>query len=261
MFGGLAGELKGETVPNMSIDVLQFSTRDPIGVIAGIIPWNAPLFLFTAKIAPAITAGNTIVVKTAEQAPLCVLFMAEIINRFLPPGVLNVISGYGEECGKPLCEHPTVRKVTFTGSLPVGQAIASYAAPKLAAVTLELGGKNPSILLPDADLSLAVRGVIDGMRYTRQGQACTAGSRVFVHRDIYDEVVEGVTSQLADIKLGNPLEEATDMGAIISKEQFDRTRKYMEIEKGSPGMRVLFGGEEPKDPYLRGGIFLSPNAP
>ena len=258
MFGGLAGELKGETVPNMSPDVLQYSTRDPIGVIAGIIPWNAPFFLFMAKIAPAITAGNTIVVKTAEQAPICVLFLAEIINRSLPPGVLNVISGYGEECGKPLCEHPLVRKVTFTGSLSVGQAIASYAAPKLATVTLELGGKNPSIVLPDADLALAIPGIIDGMRYTRQGQACTAGSRVFVHKDVYDEVIEGVAARLSEIRLGNPLEEATDMGAIISKEQFDRTKKYMDIARGSPGMRVLFGGEEPTDPYLRGGYFYPP---
>lgn len=258
MFGGLAGELKGETVPNMSPDVLHYSTRDPIGVIAGIIPWNAPLFLFMAKIAPAITAGNTIVVKSAEQAPICVLFLADIINRFLPPGVLNVISGYGEECGKPLCEHPLVRKVTFTGSLPVGQAIAGYAAPRLSSVTLELGGKNPSIVLPDADLSMAVPGIIDGMRYTRQGQACTAGSRVFVHEEIYDQVVDGVVARLGDINLGNPLDEATDMGAIISQEQFDRTRKYMDIARGSPGMRVLFGGEMPTDPYLRGGFFYPP---
>lgn len=258
MFGGLAGELKGETVPNMSPDVLHYSTRDPIGVIAGIIPWNAPLFLFVAKVAPALAAGNTIVIKSAEQAPICVLYLAEIINRFLPAGVLNVISGYGEECGKPLCEHPTVRKVTFTGSLPVGQAIAGYAAPKLATVTLELGGKNPSIVLPDADLDLAIPGVVDGMRYTRQGQACTAGSRIFVHRDIYDQVVEGVVAKLGDIKLGNPMDEATDMGAIISREQFDRTQKYMDIAKNTPGMRILFGGELPTDHYLEGGYFYPP---
>ena len=131
MFGGLAGELKGETVPASSPGVLHYTTRDPIGVVAGIIPWNAPLFLFVAKIAPALAAGRAVVVKTAEQAPFCVLLMAEIINKDLPAGVLNVISGFGEECGKPLCQHPDVRKVTFTGSLPVGQAIAGYAAPEL----------------------------------------------------------------------------------------------------------------------------------
>ena len=148
--------------------------------------------------------------------------------------------------------------MTFTGSLPVGKAIAGYAASKLAPVTLELGGKNPSIVLPDADLNLAIPGIIDGMRYTRQGQACTAGSRVFVHQDIYDQVVEGVVARLGDIKLGNPLDEATDMGAIISAEQFDRTAKYMDIARNTPGMRVLFGGERPIDPYLRGGYFYPP---
>ena len=258
MFGGLAGELKGETVPSASSNVLQYTTRDPIGVVAGIIPWNAPLFLFVAKVAPALAAGNTVVIKTAEQAPFCVLFLAEIMNRELPSGVLNVISGYGEECGKPLCEHPTVRKITFTGSLPVGQAIAEYAAPKLCPITLELGGKNPSIVLADADLDLAIPGIIDGMRYTRQGQACTAGSRVFVHEDIYDRVIKGVMAKLGEIKLGNPLDEETDMGAIISEEQFDRTLRYMEIAKQTPGARVLFGGERPRDPYLSNGYFYPP---
>ncbi len=258
MFGGLAGELKGATVPAPTAGVLHYTTRDPIGVVAGIIPWNAPLFLFVAKVAPAIAAGNTVVIKTAEQAPFCVLFLAEIMNRALPPGVLNVISGYGEECGKPLVEHPDVRKVTFTGSLPVGQEIAGYAALKLCPVTLELGGKNPSIVMADADLDLAIPGIIDGMRYTRQGQACTAGSRVFIHEKVYDEVIEGVVARLAAIKLGNPLDEATDMGAIISKEQFQRTLRYMDIAHNAPGARVLFGGKRPDDPYLSQGYFYPP---
>jgi aldehyde dehydrogenase (NAD+) len=258
MFGGLAGELKGETVPAATPGVLHYTTRDPIGVVAGIIPWNAPLFLFVAKIAPAIAAGNCVVVKTAEQAPFCVLLLAEIMNEELPPGVLNVISGYGEECGRPLVEHPVVRKVTFTGSLAVGQAIASYAAPKLCSVTLELGGKNPGIVLADADLDLAIPGIIDGMRYTRQGQACTAASRVFIHESVYDQVVEGVVKKLADIKLGDPLDEATDMGAIISAEQFERTLRYMDIAKNTPGARVVFGGERPSDPALSKGFYYPP---
>lgn len=258
MFGGLAGELKGETVPSASASVLQFSIREPIGVVGGIIPWNAPLFLFVAKVAPALAAGNTVVIKTAEQAPLCVLLVAEIMNRELPPGVLNIISGYGQECGKPLCEHPLVRKVTFTGSMPVGCAIAGYAAPKLCPVTLELGGKNPAIILPDADLDLAVPGVIDGMRYTRQGQACTAATRVFVHADIYDQVAEGVVARLAELKLGDPLDDATDMGCIISEEQLERTLRYMEIARNTAGARVLFGGERPTAPPLDKGYFYPP---
>lgn len=258
MFGGLAGELKGETIPSASSRVLQYTTRDPIGVVAGIIPWNAPLFLFVAKIAPAIAAGNTVVIKTAEQAPLCVLLMAEIMNTELPAGVLNIISGFGEQCGKPLVEHQVVRKVTFTGSLAVGQAISGYAAHKLCPVTLELGGKNPSIVLADADLELAVPGIIDGMRYTRQGQACTAGSRVFIHESIYDSVIEGVVEKLAEIKLGNPLDEGTDMGAIISAEQFKRTIDYMDIARQTPDMRILFGGERPADGYLNRGYYYPP---
>lgn len=258
MFGGLAGELKGETVPSASTDVLQYSVREPIGVVGGIIPWNAPLFLFVAKVAPALAAGNTVVIKTAEQAPLCVLLVAEIMNRELPPGVLNVISGYGEECGKPLAEHPLVRKVTFTGSMPVGCTIAGYVAPKLCPVTLELGGKNSAIILPDADLDLAVPGVIDGMRYTRQGQACTAATRVFVHESIYDKVVEGVVAKLAELKVGDPLDEETDMGCIISEDQFNRTLRYMEIAQNTPGARILFGGERPTDPYLSTGYFYPP---
>lgn len=258
MFGGLAGELKGETVPSANAGVLQYTTRDPVGVVAGIIPWNAPLFLFVAKVAPALAAGNSIVIKSAEQAPFCVLLLAEIMNRELPPGVLNVISGYGEDCGRPLAEHAAVRKVTFTGSLPVGQAIAGYAAPKLCPVTLELGGKNPSIVLPDADLELAIPGIVDGMRYTRQGQACTAGTRVFVHESIYERVLDGVAARLANIRLGNPLDETTDMGAIISEAQFQRTLHYMDIARGTPGARVVYGGERPKDSYLRGGYFYPP---
>tara|TARA_R110000868_G_scaffold404811_1_gene683383 strand:+ start:29486 stop:31030 length:1545 start_codon:yes stop_codon:yes gene_type:complete len=258
MFGGLAGELKGETVPSSNSNVLQYSTRDPIGVVGGIIPWNAPLFLFAAKVGPALAAGNTVVIKTAEQAPFCVLMLAEIMNSVLPPGVMNIISGFGEECGKPLAEHPLVRKVTFTGSLAVGQAIAGYAAPKLCPVTLELGGKNPSIVMPDADMALAIPGVIDGMRYTRQGQACTAGSRIFVHRKVYDVLIKGVVKQLAEIKLGNPLLETTDMGAIISEEQFKRTLSYVEMAKNTRGARVLYGGERPTDPYLSKGYFFPP---
>lgn len=258
MFGGLTSELKGETVSAASAGVLHYTTRDPIGVIVGIIPWNAPLFLFVAKVAPALAAGNTVVIKTAEQAPFCVLLLAEIMNRELPAGVLNVISGYGLECGKPLIEHSAVRKVTFTGSLPVGQAIAGYAAAKLCPVTLELGGKNPNIIMPDADLDLAIPGIIDGMRYTRQGQACTAGSRVFIHEAVYDRVIEGVVAKLAKIKLGNPLDEATDMGAIISEEQLRKTLHYMEIAHQTPGARVLFGGERPTDPYLSNGFFYPP---
>ena len=258
MFGGLAGELKGETYPPAIPGVLQYTTRDPIGVVAGIIPWNLPMFLFVAKVAPAICAGNTVVVKTAEQAPLCVLALAEIMCSELPPGVLNVISGYGEECGKPLAEHEKVGKVTFTGSLQVGQSIAEYVAPKLCPVTLELGGKNPSIIMADADPALAIPGIIEGMRYIRQGQGCTAATRVFIHKSIYDNINSGVIDSLAKLKVGNPMADQTDIGSMVSREQFDRTLHYMEIAHGTPGARILFGGEGYTDGYLSKGYFYPP---
>ena len=258
MFGGLAGELKGETYPSPSPGVMQFTRRDPVGVVAGIIPWNAPMFLFAAKVAPALIAGNTIVIKTAEQAPLCVLALAEIMACQFPEGVLNVISGYGEECGKPLAEHEVVNKVTFTGSMPVGQKIAKYVAPKLCPITLELGGKNPAIILPDADPDIAIPGIIDGMRYTRQGQACTAATRVFIHKGIYDKIIDGVISKLSQLKVGDPMSENTDMGCIISDEQFNRTLHYMEIVQGTKGRRILFGGERPTDDYLSKGLYYPP---
>ena len=231
MFAGLAGEIKGENYPPNIPNTIHYTTKDPIGVVCAIIPWNAPLFLTVAKIAPAIVAGNTVVLKTAEQAPFCALLVCEILQQELPPGVLNVISGYGEECGEPLIAHEKVRKVTFTGSFSVGKIIASKAAPKLCPVTLELGGKNPNIIMSDADLEIAIPGVIDGMRYTRQGQACTAGSRVYIHEKIFDKVLEGAVDKLSKLKMGNALDKTSDIGAIISEEQLKRTLYYMDIAK------------------------------
>ena len=258
MFAGLAGEIKGENYPPNIPNTIHYTTKDPIGVVCAIIPWNAPLFLTVAKIAPAIVAGNTVVLKTAEQAPLCALLLCEILQQELPPGVLNVISGYGEECGEPLIDHPKVRKVTFTGSFSVGKIIAMKAAPKLCPVTLELGGKNPNIIMSDADLDIAIPGVIDGMRYTRQGQACTAGSRVYIHEKIYDKVLEGVVSKLSKLKMGNALDSKSDIGAIISNEQLKRTLHYMDIAKKTSSAKVLHGGNQPKGGDYKEGFFYEP---
>ena len=258
MFAGLSGEIKGENYPPNIANTLHFTTRDPIGVVCAIVPWNAPLFLTVAKIAPAIVAGNTVVLKTAEQAPFCALLLAEIFQKELPPGVLNVISGYGEECGEPLLSHPDVRKITFTGSFSVGKIIAQKAAPKLCPVTLELGGKNPNIIMSDADLDIAIPGVIDGMRYTRQGQACTAGSRVYIQEKIYEKVLEGVVDKLKNLKMGNALDENSDIGAIISKEQLNRTLHYMNIAKENSSTKVLHGGNQKKEGDYKDGFFYEP---
>ena len=258
MFAGLSGEIKGENYPPNIADTIHYTTKDPIGVVCAIIPWNAPLFLTAAKIAPAIVAGNTVVLKTAEQAPFCALLLCEILQQELPPGVLNVISGYGEECGEPLIQHEKVRKVTFTGSFSVGKIIAMKAAPKLCPVTLELGGKNPNIIMSDADLDIAIPGVIDGMRYTRQGQACTAGSRVYIHEKIFDKVLEGVVDKLDKLKMGNALDETSDIGAIISEEQLKRTLYYMDIAKKNSSTKILHGGNQSKGAEYKDGFFYEP---
>ena len=179
-YGGLASELKGETVP-FSPDMLTLTQREPIGVVGVIIPWNAPMMLMALKIAPALVAGNTVVVKSAEEAPLAVLRLCQILSQALPAGVLNIVSGFGPECGAPLVAHPAVGKVTFTGSVETGRIVARTAGEKLIPVTLELGGKSPMIVMDDADIAKAVAGAVSGMRFTRQGQSCTAASRIFVH--------------------------------------------------------------------------------
>ena len=258
MFAGLAGEIKGENYPPNIPNTIHYTTKDPIGVVCAIIPWNAPLFLTVAKIAPAIVAGNTVVLKTAEQAPFCALLVCEILQQELPPGVLNVISGYGEECGEPLIQHEKVRKVTFTGSFSVGKIIATKAAPKLCPVTLELGGKNPNIIMSDADLDIAIPGVIDGMRYTRQGQACTAGSRVYIHEKIYDKVLEGAVEKLSKLKMGNALDENSDIGAIISEEQLKRTLYYMDIAEKTSSTNILCGGNQSKGGEYKEGFYYEP---
>ena len=258
MFAGLAGEIKGENYPPNIPNTIHYTTKDPIGVVCAIIPWNAPLFLTVAKIAPAIVAGNTVVLKTAEQAPFCALLVCEILQQELPPGVLNVISGYGEECGEPLITHEKIRKVTFTGSFSVGKIIASKAAPKLCPVTLELGGKNPNIIMSDADLEIAIPGVIDGMRYTRQGQACTAGSRVYIHEKIFDQVLDGAVEKLSKLKMGNALDENSDIGAIISEEQLNRTLYYMDIAKKNSSTKILHGGNQSKGREYKDGFYYQP---
>jgi acyl-CoA reductase-like NAD-dependent aldehyde dehydrogenase len=256
-YAGLASEMKGQTVPWAQNRFL-YTKRVPVGVVGGIIPWNAPLMQTACKIGPALAAGNTIVLKTAEQAPLAVLRLFEIIQEVLPPGVANVISGFGEEAGKPLCKHPLIRKITFTGSSAVGAQIMHYAAEKFISVTAELGGKNPNIIMPDADLDLAVGGIVQGLRLFRQGQSCTAGTRIYVHSDVYDEVMKRVVPALNKGRMGNPLDDDTEIGSLISAEQLARVERYVQMARETPGAHVVCGGERPKDESLRRGYFYVP---
>ncbi len=256
-FGGLAGELKGETIP-LGENVLSYTRREPLGVVGAIIPWNAPVLLGALKIAPALCAGNTIVLKAAEDAPLGVLFMAKICQEFLPPGVINVLTGTGAECGGPLAENPAIMKLSFTGSTEVGKIIMRAAADRIVPVSLELGGKSPSIVYPDANEDWVVDGVISGMRFTRQSQSCTAGSRLFLHQDIFDSFLDKLTAKTQSLKMGDPLDEASDIGAIINEKQFRKVCGYVDEGLHRKDARLVFGGLPPKDGPLSQGYFAIP---
>lgn len=256
-FGGLAGELKGETIP-LGENVLSYTRREPLGVVGAIIPWNAPVLLGALKIAPALCAGNTIVLKAAEDAPLGVLFMAKICQEFLPPGVINVLTGTGAECGGPLAENPAIMKLSFTGSTEVGKIIMRAASDRIVPVSLELGGKSPSIVYPDANEDWVVDGVISGMRFTRQSQSCTAGSRLFLHQDIFDSFLDKLSTKVQALKMGDPLDEASDIGAIINEKQFRKVCGYVDEGLHRKDARLVFGGLPPKEGPLSQGYFAIP---
>ena len=256
-FGGLAGELKGETVP-LGDSYLSYTRREPYGVVGAIIPWNGPVGLGTLKIAPALCAGNTLVLKAAEDAPLSILLVAQICQEILPPGVLNVVTGYGEEAGAALAKHPGVRKLSFTGSTEVGRSIMAAAAERIAPVSLELGGKSPSIVFPDANQDWVVDGVIASMRFTRQSQSCTAGSRLFLHADIFDSFLEKLAVRTQKLKIGDPLDETTDIGSIVNRKQFDKVCGYVQTGLDRKESRLVFGGLPPKEGPLTEGYFAVP---
>lgn len=256
-FGGLASELKGETIP-LGEHVLSYTRREPIGVVGAIIPWNAPVLLATLKIAPALCAGNTLVLKAAEDAPLGVLWVARICQDHLPKSVLNVITGYGEEAGAALSTHPGIRKLSFTGSTEVGKLIMRAASERIVPVSLELGGKSPSIVYPDANEDWVVDGIIAAMRFTRQSQSCTAGSRLFLHADIFDNFLSSLAAKTTKLRIGDPLDEATDVGAIINEKQFKKVCGYVEDGMKQPGSKLLFGGLPPATGPLSKGYFAIP---
>ncbi|OKH90001.1 aldehyde dehydrogenase family protein [Thalassospira sp. TSL5-1] len=255
-FGGLASELKGETVP-FNPNMMTMTTREPVGVVGAIIPWNVPLLLMAIKVAPALVAGNSVVVKSAEDTPFTVLRVCQIMQQILPKGVLNILSGFGPGCGGPLVEHKDVKKVSFTGSVETGRTVYRAAAEKLIPVTLELGGKSPMIVMDDADLEKAVAGAIGGMRFTRQGQSCTASSRILVHEKLHDEFVSRLKDRVNALKMGNPLDESTDIGTIINAKQRAKVCNYIEIgsEEGATKHEL---SALPDDPELADGQYVRP---
>ena len=258
-YAGQATALHGETIENsLPGDIFSYTLKEPVGVVGAIIPWNAPVLLGALKIAPALCAGNTLVLKTAEDAPLGVLLMAEICQQFLPPGVLNVLTGFGEECGGPLANHPGIAKLSFTGSTEVGKIVMRAAAERIVPVSLELGGKSPSIVYPDADQDWAVDGIIAAMRFTRQSQSCTAGSRLFLHEDIFDSFLGKLEKKTTALKIGDPLDEKTDIGTIINNKQFTKVCKYVDEGLKRSDAKLVFGGLPPRTGPLSEGYYALP---
>jgi acyl-CoA reductase-like NAD-dependent aldehyde dehydrogenase len=255
-YAGLAPELKGETIPAHP-QTLNFTVREPYGVVGRITPFNHPI-MFAARIAAPLIAGNTLVLKPAEQAPLSALEMAHDVKEVFPPGVVNIVPGDGPSTGAPLVKHPLVRRVHFTGSVDVGREIMRAAADGLKTISLELGGKNPMIVFPDADLDKAVAGAFNGMNYCwSQGQSCGSTSRLFLHADIHDEFLARLVEKVKSARIGIPAEEATEMGCLVSQKHFDKVMSYIELGKRE-GARLVAGGGRPPQPELQQGWFVLP---
>ncbi len=255
-FAGLAPEIKGETIP-MGDGNLNYTLQEPLGVVARIVAYNHPLMFAALRIAAPLAAGNTVVVKSPDQAPLSIIRLAELIGDIFPPGVVNFLCG-GRECGDAMSSHPLVRKITLIGGVPTGKAVMATAARDLKPVLLELGGKNALIAYPDADIDKLVQGVIGGMNFTWSGQSCGSTSRVFLHDSIHDQVVEAVAKLLPQRhKPGIPTDPGTTMGALVSQAQLDKVQGF--VDSGlQEGARLVCGGKRPDDPALAHGFFFEP---
>lgn len=252
-YGGAADKLVGQTIPD-GPDYLTYTTFEPIGVTAHILPWNVPLVVFARSVAPALAAGNTVVVKPAEQTPLTALLAAGLSQEAgLPPGALNVVTGFGEEVGAPLVAHPAIGLVGFTGSVETGRAILRIAAERVIPVFPELGGKSPNIVFADADLEQAVEQAYRAM-FANAGQTCIAGSRLLIERSIAAEFSAQLRARIAGIRLGAGVDDP-DMGPLISKQQQERVLGYLDVGRAE-GARISIGGGKPRLPAK--GFFVAP---
>jgi aldehyde dehydrogenase (NAD+) len=239
-YAGWADKVMGETIP-VKGNYLTYTLREPLGVVAAIVPWNFPLLLAAWKVAPALACGNVVILKPASQTPLTAIALGEIaVEIGLPPGVLNVITGPGSSVGQAIVEHPGIDKIAFTGDTSTGKGIMRAAADTLKKITLELGGKSPNIILPDADLEAALRGATTGIFYGK-GEVCAAGSRLLVARSIKDEFMEKLAARAKKMVAGDPLDPKTRYGALASKKQLETVQRYVDIAK-KEGATLVAGG-------------------
>jgi aldehyde dehydrogenase (NAD+) len=254
-FAGWADKIHGETIPVRG-NYLTYTLREPIGVVAAIVPWNFPLLLTAWKVAPALACGNTVIIKPASQTPLTALALAEIAQEVgLPPGVLNVVTGPGSKVGQMLVEHPGIDKIAFTGDTSTGKGIMRGAADTLKKITLELGGKSANVVLPDADLDAAIRGATTGIFYGK-GEVCAAGSRLLVDKSIKSEFIDKVAARAKKMAPGDPLDPKTRLGAISSKKQLETDLRYIDVAK-KEGATLVAGGAR-ADIGTGKGYFLQP---
>jgi (Z)-2-((N-methylformamido)methylene)-5-hydroxybutyrolactone dehydrogenase len=254
-FGGLADKVEGAVLPTDKADVFNYTRHEPLGVVAAIVPWNSPLLLTAWKLAPALAAGNTVVLKPSEFTSASLLeFMKLVQEAGFPPGVVNVVTGYGSETGTPLVEHPLVAKIAFTGSDATGQKIYEAAARGLKRVSMELGGKSPNIVFDDADLDNAVKGAISGI-FAATGQTCIAGSRLLVQRSIHDVFVEKLVAFAGTAKMGDPMNIDTQVGPITTPPQYRKVLDYIDIAKGEGAVAALGGA---KSTAFGDGYFVQP---
>lgn len=252
-FAGLATEIKGETIP-MGDGNLNYTVQEPLGVIARIVAYNHPLMFAAARLAAPLAAGNTVIVKAPDQAPLSTLRLAELVGHIFPPGVVNFLCG-GRDCGDAMGRHPLVRKITLIGGVPTGKAVMKTASDSLKPVLLELGGKNALIAFPDADIEKLINGIISGMNFTWSGQSCGSTSRVFLHESLYDQVLEKVVQLLPQRhKPGIPTDPKTTMGSLVSQAQLDKVKRYVATGLEDGG-KLVCGGKQPDDPALKDGFF------
>lgn len=251
-YAGWSTKIMGQTIPSQG-NFFTYTRHEPLGVVGQIIPWNFPLLMAAWKLGAALATGCTVVLKPAEQTPLSALYLAELIEEAgFPKGVVNIVPGYGETAGAPLVNHKKIDKIAFTGSTSVGKSIMRQASETLKKVTLELGGKSPNIILPDADLTKALPGALNGIMFN-QGQVCSAGSRLYIQKKQYDNVVADLASTAKNIKVGIGLDQETEMGPLVSSEQHNTVKRYIESGK-SQGAELVAGGKVP----FEKGYFMEP---
>jgi acyl-CoA reductase-like NAD-dependent aldehyde dehydrogenase len=253
-YSGLADKLEGSSIPSDKPNFFAYTRHEPVGVVAAIVPWNSPLLLLTWKLAPALAAGCTFVVKPSDHTPVTAIELASLVEEAgFPPGVVNVVTGAGPAVGRALAAHPDVDKVAFTGSTATGISVAHAAADHLSRVTLELGGKSAQVVFPDADLDAAANGVIAGV-FAASGQTCMAGARLLVHRSVHDELVAKIVARAEKIVLGDPADPATEMGPMANAPQFGKVSGMLETARAE-GATVASGGGPDEE---LGGFFVRP---